>query len=145
MSDRTGTNTLASLDTRSLRATLTFMFFPVGHRRNTAGKSSGLICSKKLSITSGSLRMRLSISTGGIFQALSAASIAICFLVMSSNGRDAIISAHASSISGLLKYSDIAFRNSVLLAKCAECFRTALTAPELRDLRRNTAALMSSA
>ena len=93
------------------------MIFPDGQRLNIAAKSSGLTCSKKLSITSESLPIRLMINPTGIFWAFPEQSAAKTFLVIASNGREAIISAQDESISGLLRSSERALRNSVLLAR----------------------------
>ena len=117
ISDNTGTKTLASSASRSLRTIFGFMIFPDGQRLTTAATSSGLTCSRKLSITSESFPMRLKINPTGRFSAFLEQSAAKTLRVIASNGREAIISAHASSISGLFRTSQRALRNSVLFAK----------------------------
>ena len=84
--------------------------------------------------------MRLMIKLTGILCAFPEQSAAKTLRVIASNGREAIISAHASSISGLLRSPERDLRNSVLLARCAECLRTALNAPEFWDFNRRIAA-----
>ena len=116
------------------------MILPDGQRLRTAAKSSGLTCSKKLSITSESLPMRLMIRPTGRFLAFPAESAAKTLRVVGSNGREAMISVQDESISGLLRRSQRALRNSVLFARLAECFRTALNAPGFFDFSRRIAA-----
>ena len=67
-------------------------------------------------------------SPAGRFPAFFAESRANSLRVIASNGKEAMISAQVSSISGFLRKSESALRNSVLLAKCAECLSATRTA-----------------
>ncbi len=87
--------------------------------------------------------MRLMINPAGKFAALLEVSSAIDFRVLSSKGRDPAMSAVVESISGRLRISVRALRNSTRLANGAECFSAALTTLGLRDFILRIIAFMS--